>query len=271
LAHFLQDGPGVNLRMALLFDDVVFGPVQSRRFGHSLGINLLPLSNKVCNFNCVYCECGWTNLKSQPISYFPYEVICAKIKDAFQDLANRSVPIDCITFAGNGEPTMHPQFRDIINKVIEYRNSYLPGRKIVVLSNAALAGNPKVFGALQKADLRVLKLDAGSDTMFQSIDKPLSGKRIDWYISKLKAFKGRLIIQTIFLKGRHNGKSVDNTEEKELALWIKALKEIQPESVMIYTLDRPAPAPELEKVQPAILDMICKRVEKEGIPCKVYL
>jgi wyosine [tRNA(Phe)-imidazoG37] synthetase (radical SAM superfamily) len=257
--------------MALLFDDVVFGPVQSRRFGHSLGINLLPLSNKVCNFNCVYCECGWTDLKSQTVLYFPYEVICAKIKHSFQELARKSIPIDCITFAGNGEPTMHPRFNDIIDAVIAYRNEYLPGRKIVVLSNAALAGNPKVFDALQKADLRVLKLDAGSDAMFQRIDKPLSGKSIAWHITKLKAFKGRLIIQTIFLKGRHNGESIDNTEEKELELWIKAIKDIHPESVMIYTLDRPAPEPELEKVQPAILDMICKRVEKEGILCKVYL
>ncbi|MCU0359200.1 MAG: radical SAM protein [Bacteroidia bacterium] len=257
--------------MALLFDGVVFGPIESRRFGHSLGINLLPLTNKVCNFNCVYCECGWTELKTQRVLYFHYEIVCAKIKSAFQELAQKSIPVDCITFAGNGEPSMHPQFNAIIDKVIDYRNTYLPGRKIVVLSNAALAGNPKVVEALQKADLRVLKLDAGSDAMFQKIDQPLSGKSIDWQISKLKAFKGRLIIQTIFLKGWHNGERIDNTEEQELELWIKTLKEIQPESVMIYTLDRPAPEPLLEKVQPAILDMICMRVEKEGIPCKVYL
>lgn len=257
--------------MTLLFDDIVFGPIQSRRFGRSLGINLLPLTNKVCNFNCVYCECGWTNLKSQSVVYFPYEVICAKLKEAFYDLAQKSLPIDCITFAGNGEPTMHPRFNEIIDKTIEYRNRYLPGKPIVVLSNAALAGNKKVFDALQKADLRVLKLDAGSDAMFQKIDKPLSGKSLDWHISKLKAFKGQLIIQSMFLRGKHNGESIDNTEEKELELWLSAIKEIHPESVMIYTLDRPAPEPELEKVQPAILDMICKRVEKEGIPCKAYL
>lgn len=257
--------------MALLFEDIVFGPVNSRRFGHSLGINLLPLSNKVCNFNCVYCECGYTNLKSQSIRYFPYEVICAKINAAFQDLAIKAVPIDCITFAGNGEPTMHPNFNDIIDKVIEYRDIFLPGKPIVVLSNAALAGNPKVFNALQKADLRVLKLDAGSESMFKKIDQPLSGKSLEWHISKLKTFKGRLIIQTIFLKGKIQGENFDNTEEQELELWLKALQEIKPESVMIYTLDRPAPEPGLEKVQPAILDMICKRVETEGIPCKVYV
>jgi len=257
--------------MALLFEDVVFGPVNSRRFGRSLGINLLPLSNKVCNFNCVYCECGWTDLKSIKFSYFPFEIICAKIQQAFKELSLKAEVPDCITFAGNGEPTMHPQFGEIMDRVIEYRNQYLSGCKIVVLSNAALAGNQKVFDALQKADLRVLKLDAGSDAMFQKIDKPLSGKSLNWHISKLKAFKGRLIIQSMFLKGKHNGESIDNTEEKELELWLSAIKEIHPESVMIYTLDRPAPEPELEKVQPALLDMICKRVEKEGIPCKAYL
>ncbi len=271
MSHFFVVHSAVTLYMALLFDDVVFGPVQSRRFGRSLGINLLPLTNKVCNFNCVYCECGWTELKSQTITYFPYDIVCAKIKTAFQDLSRKSVPIDCITFAGNGEPTMHPRFNEIIDAVIEYRNTHLPGRQIVVLSNAALAGNAKVFSALQKADLRVLKLDAGSDAMFQLINKPLSGKSLDWHISKLKTFKGRLIIQSIFLKGKHNGETIDNTEEKEIELWLKALMEIHPESVMIYTLDRPAPEPGLEKVQPAILHMICKRVEAIGIPCKAYL
>lgn len=257
--------------MALLFEDVVFGPVNSRRFGRSLGINLLPLSNKVCNFNCVYCECGWTDLKSTKFSYFPFDIICAKIQQAFNNLSLKAEIPDCITFAGNGEPTMHPQFGEIMDRVIELRDHYLSGCKIVVLSNAALAGNQKVFDALQKADLRVLKLDAGSNAMFQLIDKPLSGKDLAWHISKLRAFNGQLIVQTIFLKGWHNGQFIDNTTEEELNLWIQALKEIQPESVMLYTLDRPAPEPLLEKIQPALLNMICEQVNREGIPCHVYL
>src|SRR5688572_13441034 len=108
--------------MALLFDNVVFGPVQSRRFGHSLGINLLPLSNKVCNFNCIYCECGWTELKAKTVEYFPYEVVVSKLLSSFKAIGLESTPIDCITFAGNGEPTMHPRFAEIMDKVIEYRD-----------------------------------------------------------------------------------------------------------------------------------------------------
>jgi wyosine [tRNA(Phe)-imidazoG37] synthetase (radical SAM superfamily) len=166
--------------MAILFDNIVFGPLNSRRFGVSLGINLLPLKNKVCNFNCIYCECGWTDLKSFDINYFDSKEVIAAIEKRFKQLANDNTHIDSITFAGNGEPTMHPQFVTIIDATIELRNLYLPGIKITVLSNATLLGNRSVFDSLKKVDLKVMKLDAGTTDMLIKIDKPLSSKKIDW-------------------------------------------------------------------------------------------
>ncbi len=256
--------------MAILFDDIVFGPIKSRRFGDSLGINLLPLKNKVCNFNCIYCECGWTDLKSVSITYFNYEEIISAIEKRFNEISDNKTPIDCITFAGNGEPTMHPDFAKIIDQVIILRDKILPGIKITVLSNSALLGNKKVFEALLKIDLRVLKLDAGSDDLFMKIDKPLSSKKLSWYIEKLKQFNGNLIIQTIFLKGMHEGVYIDNSTDEEIKKWINVLKEINPKSVMIYTIDRETPAKDLEKISIEKLNSISELVNLQGIKAQVY-
>lgn len=256
--------------MAILFDAIVFGPVNSRRFGTSLGINLLPLNNKVCNFNCIYCECGWTDLKQESIKYFSYQDIIQAVESAFIQIKSQGQEISCITFAGNGEPTMHPQFREIISKVKELRDKYLPGKKLVVLSNAVLLNNKKVAEGLQMADLCVLKLDAGTEQMFQRINKPLNSRPLSWFIGKLKNFSSPLILQSIFLTGTHEGKSVDNTAETELEAWLKAVTFISPQSVMIYSLDRPAPATGIKAVSRQKLEEICKRVQATGIPCQAF-
>ncbi|MGZ3862095.1 MAG: radical SAM protein [Bacteroidia bacterium] len=256
--------------MAILFGDIVFGPLKSRRFGVSLGINLLPLDNKVCNFNCIYCECGWTDLKSVDVKYLPPEEITSAMKERFKEIAAGNKHIDSITFAGNGEPTMHPQFAEIMDNTVSLRNQFLPGVKITVLSNAALLGKEKVFNALLKADLPVLKLDAGTNEMFRRIDKPLSSKNIDWYISNLKKFNGKLAVQTLFLQGEYERKTVDNTTPEEITAWIMALKEINPKQVMIYTLDRETPAQNLHKVSSEKLQEICNRAKQEGINAVVY-
>lgn len=256
--------------MSILFDQIVFGPIKSRRFGVSLGINLLPLSSKICNFNCIYCECGWTDLKSVDEKFFPKKVILETIESSFQQLNKERKEIDCITFAGNGEPTMHPDFLEIIEGVILLRNHYFPAKQIVVLSNSALLGNKKVFEALKKVDLRILKLDAGTENLFQKINKPLNSKKIGWYIEKLKEFKGDLIIQTIFLKGKLDGEYIDNTEPDEVNAWLKALQEIQPKSVMIYTIDRETPAEDLEKITETELNKIAEKVRSIGVEANVY-
>lgn len=256
--------------MSILFDEIVFGPVKSRRFGVSLGINLLPLDNKICNFDCIYCECGWTDLKSVQSKFIPKEDVYKAIEIRLNELQIKGEKPDAITFAGNGEPTMHPDFSEIIDKTIELRNKYFPEVKLVVLSNATLIGNKDVFEALQKVDIKVLKLDAGSDDLFRLIDQPRSSKSIQWYVEKLKQFKGELYIQTIFLNGTHNGKSVDNTSDSEIAIWINHLKEIKPSHVMIYTVDREPPSGTIRKADIAKLEFICKKVCDAGISAKVY-
>ena len=256
--------------MAILFDDIVFGPIHSRRFGASLGINLLPLKNKVCNFNCIYCECGWTDLKSFEINYIDSKSIISTIDNRFKELSKNKTHIDSITFAGNGEPTMHPKFAIIIDAVIQLRNLYLPGIKITVLSNSTLLGNQSVLDSLKKVDVKVMKLDAGTTDMLVKIDKPLSSKKIEWYIEKLKKLKGELVIQTMFLKGYYDGAYIDNTTSEELNAWVKALKDIKPKSVMIYTIDRETPAKLLEKIPIKKLNEICELVNSHGIKAKVY-
>lgn len=256
--------------MSILFDEIAFGPVKSRRFGLSLGINLLPLDNKICNFDCIYCECGWTNLKNVVNKFIPKQDIVRAIENRLKELQEKNIQPDAITFAGNGEPTMHPDFSEIMDETIRLRNLYFPKVKIVVLSNATLIGNKDVFDALQKTDIKVLKLDAGSNELFRLIDQPRSSKPIEWYTEKLKKFKGGLYIQTIFLKGTQNGKNVDNTSEEEVGRWINLLKEINPQQVMIYTIDREPPSGTIRKAEPEVLERICKKVNDAGIFAKVY-
>ena len=257
--------------MSILFNQIVFGPIQSRRFGSSLGINLLPLDNKICNFNCIYCECGWTDLKSlKKKLFYSLKAIIEAVEIQFKVLIESKIYIDCITFAGNGEPTMHPSFFEIIEKIVLLRDIYFPDKKIVVLSNAALLGNSKVFKALQKVDLRVLKLDVGTSDFLLKINQPLSSKKIGWYIEKLKKFNGDLIIQTIFLRGNYEGQYIDNTQESELKAWLFSLREIKPKLVMIYTIDRDTPANSLENIHNETLESIAEKVRNLGIDAKVY-
>lgn len=256
--------------MAILFDDIVFGPIKSRRFGISLGINLLPLDNKVCNFNCIYCECGWTDLKQTKVTYFPYEVINQSIAKRFEELSIKNEHIDSINFAGNGEPTMHPDFLKIIESTVSLRDKFLPKVEITILSNSALLGNKKVMAALLLADKRVMKLDAGSNELLNDINLPLSNRSIDWYIEKLKSFNGNVSIQTIFLKGTYNDKYIDNTTVTEVKSWLKALDIIKPKEVLIYTIDRETPAKDLEKITIEKLNEICNLVNEAGIRAKVY-
>lgn len=254
----------------MLFHEIIFGPIESRRFGSSLGINLLPLDNKICNFNCIYCECGWTDLRSVDSKFFPEKQIIDAMEKRFSEISKEKKKPQAITFAGNGEPTMHPAFDKIIDKTVELRDKYLPGIKIVVLSNAALLSNKKVFNALKKADLRVMKLDAGSEELFQMIDQPLSMKKLNDHVERLMEFDGKLSIQTIFLKGNFNNVRIDNTSDHEVEKWIGLLKRIHPESVMIYTIDRATPVKELEKISEEKLNEICDNVKNAGINAKVY-
>jgi wyosine [tRNA(Phe)-imidazoG37] synthetase (radical SAM superfamily) len=255
----------------MLFQDVVFGPIKSRRLGISLGINLLPIDKKYCTFNCIYCECGWTYEDVRMDDRLPTrEMVRTRLEEKLIELRNSDKAPDSITFAGNGEPTIHPQFPEILDDTVELRNRYFPDAKVSVLSNSSTLDKPAVFQALKKAGDSMMKLDAGTERMFQLINGPRSGIRLKTVVEKLKEFQGRLIIQTLFLRGTVNGEKVDNTSEPEFSRWMEHVKAINPKYVVIYPIDRATPLETLEKIPFGELKVIAERVEKIGIKAQVF-
>ncbi len=257
--------------MSILFDQIVFGPVRSRRFGISLGINLLPISYKFCTFDCVYCECGWTKFQQEDRQQlFTREEVVAALDEKCRSLQQRSVRPDNLTFAGNGEPTLHPDFPEIMDATILLRNQYFPQAQITVLSNATQLHRPRIRKALTKADNNVLKLDCGTEEMFRLINRPIGSISLGKIIHDLLLFEGNLIIQSLFVRGEYGGNTIDNTTEKELDAWLGHLQLIRPRSVMIYSIDRHPPVSTILKVPAEELYRIASRVEKLGIPTDVY-
>ena len=247
-----------------LFHQLIFGPIHSRRLGLSLGVNLLPVDAKICSFNCIYCECGFnTTMQEAPIPTREEvrETLEAKLKEM---VAEKQIP-DVITFAGNGEPTLHAQFEEIIDDTIELRNKYCPTAKVSVLSNSTRVHKPKVFRALNKVDNNILKFDSAIDRTMKLMDCPV-GKEINvaWFIEHLKKFEGKLIIQTMFLRGEFKGEPIDNTTDVEVEAWLAAMEEIRPKQIMIYSLDREAPTQNLQKVSVEELNIIAEKAKKLG-------
>ncbi len=254
-----------------LFDELIFGPVHSRRLGVSLGINLLPVDNKYCNFNCIYCECGWTNKNAGVKIVLPKrDNFKTKLEKKLKELMGTVNEPDAITFAGNGEPTIHPKFAEIIDDTIEARNKYAPKAAISILSNASMLHKPAVTNALKKVDKNILKLDSGIESTFQNINQAMSGITLDKIIEGLLTFEGRLIIQTLFFRGEYDGKLIDNTTDIEVNEWLNVLEKINPEYVMLYPIDRGTPAKGLKKIPEKELNIIAKKVEARGIKTKVY-
>jgi len=254
-----------------LFDKIVFGPVKSRRLGVSLGINLLPATRKVCNFNCIYCECGWTmntdiKKESLPSRKEVYEALEHKLSSMKQ---KQQVP-DVITYAGNGEPTLHPEFPGIIDDSIKLRDKYFPDAKIAVLSNSTAITKPEIRKALLKVDSNILKLDSAFDLTVKIHNQPRVNIKVEELIKNLKGFKGNLIVQTLFLRGKFKDKVIDNTTPEEIAAWLKALKKIRPSEVMIYTISRDTPeGGQLNKVPLPELKKIASLVNELGIETQV--
>lgn len=254
----------------ILFDKIVFGPVHSRRLGVSLGINLLPADGKFCSFNCVYCECGLDeDHKTRTRLPIRSEVKEALIHKLMRMREEGTLP-DVITFAGNGEPTLHPEFGAIIEDTITIRNQYAPSAKVSVLSNATMLRKEEVFQALRKVDNNILKLDSVLDDRIRQINAPRSSTfRYADLIRQLVRFEGNLIIQTMFLQGEANGRSVNNMTAEEIAGWIEALKQIRPRQVMVYTIDRETPIPTLRKASKEELDAIAGRARQAGFDVTV--
>lgn len=254
----------------ILFDKIVYGPVHSRRLGVSLGMNLFPTDGKLCTFDCIYCECGF-NKDHRPRLNMPrreeVKIALAEKLDAMR--AEGLVP-DVITFAGNGEPTMHPDFAGIIDDTVEIRNLHCPEAKIAVLSNSTLLHKEDVFQALCKVDDNIMKLDSVLDSRIRQINDPNQpGFCFERLLEQLCRFDGKLIIQTMFLHGERDGQPVDNLTEEEIAGWLEALKKIRPRQVMIYTIDRETPLKTLWKATKEELDDIAERARREGFEVSV--
>lgn len=253
-----------------LFDKIIFGPVKSRRLGVSLGINLLPVNRKVCNFNCIYCECGWTDQRKIAGNIPSRQEVFNELEIKLNEMALSGEKPDVITFAGNGEPTLHPEFTGIIDDCINLRNKLAPGASIAVLSNATTINKPSIRESLLKIDKNILKLDSVSGDIIAILNKPLTKISVPELISNLTMFNGKLIIQTMFVRGIVNGITIDNTIDSGVNAWLSALEQIRPEEVMIYTIARETPdGADLKKVSIKELEEIGKKVEKLGIKISV--
>lgn len=254
----------------VLYPSPIFGPVHSRRLGVSLGINLMPADGKVCTFDCIYCECGF-NADFHPTLRRPTrEAVRTALEAQLIKMAAEGPHPDVLTFAGNGEPTTHPDFADIIDDTLALRDRYCPRAKVSVLSNATLAGRPGVREALLRVDNNILKLDTVNPDYIARVDRPVGRYDVEQVVETLAGFGGQAIIQTMFLKGLDaEGRSVDNTGERYVGPWLDAVRRIAPRQVMIYTIDRETPDHDLRKASPEELDRIADRVRQAGIPVSV--
>ena len=252
----------------MLFNNIIYGPIHSRRLGTSLGVELMPLEHKLCTFNCVYCECGWNEPVSHPLLPTREEVREA-LESTLDKIANRQ-SLDVITFSGNGEPTIHPDFLGIIQDTCALRDKYCPSAKVAVLSNSTQLGRPDVVEALRLCDNRILKLDAATDEMMRRIDMPVNktltvATIIDW----LKLFNGDFTLQTCFLRGEHDGQTIDNTTPDELNAWYKAVETLRPQQIMIYVIDRKTPEEHLSKISREEMETIAAPLCAKGFNVQI--
>jgi wyosine [tRNA(Phe)-imidazoG37] synthetase (radical SAM superfamily) len=248
-----------------IFPSPIFGPVHSRRLGVSLGINLLPADGKVCSFDCIYCECGY-NADRRTTNPLPSrQEVQTALENKLKEMLAAGTPPDVLSFAGNGEPTCHPHFPEIVEDTLRLRDAYFPAAKVSVFSNACFISRPAVFAALGRVDNNILKLDTVNETYIQTVNRPAGGYSLPKTIKLLQAFQGKCIIQTLFLKGTFQGQTVDNTTDKYVLPWLETIKTIAPRQVMIYTIDRQTPHKSLYKASPQELDRILSLLEGAGI------
>ena len=246
----------------MLFDSIVYGPIRSRRLGVSLGVNLMPTTAKLCTFDCVYCECGW----NQPVSH-PQLPTREQVRDALESqLLTLDIQPDVITFSGNGEPTLHPDFLGIIQDTCALRDQYCPNAKVSVLSNSTQLGRKDVVEALLLCDNRILKLDSAIDTTMQLIDKPVNQHlTVAQIVQWLSLFEGNFTLQTCFLRGEYEGSVIDNTTPEELSAWYQIVDILHPKQVMIYVIDRATPLQTLSKVPTEEMEAIAAPLREKGI------
>ena len=253
----------------LLYPSPIYGPVHSRRLGISLGINLMPADGKICTFDCIYCECGYQRDRLTRSPHPSRSVVASALEAQLRKMHREGVHPDVLTFAGNGEPTSHPDFPGIIDDTLRLRDELCPGAKVSVLSNSTFIHRPAVREALMRVDNNILKLDTVDAPYIHRVDRPLQPSYdVAKVIEDMKRFHGHLIIQTMFMRGTTDeGIDVDNTSEAFVAPWLKAVADIAPAEVMIYTIDRETPDRHLLKATRQQLDAIRERVKALGIAC----
>lgn len=254
----------------ILFHSTIFGPVHSRRLGISLGVNLMPADGKICSFDCLYCEAGF-NAQGPGKSGLPErDDIARLLEEKLRSMKEDGQKLDVITFSGNGEPTLHPRFPEIIEDVITLRDRYFPDAKVSVLSNATRLNRADVVEALRKIDNNILKLDSAIDRTARLIDRPNDpGYTTGTIVEQLKQFGPQCIIQTMMLRGEFNGHTVDNTTDEEIEALIQAAKAVNPKEVMLYSIDRKTPAEHLVRVGKDELETIARRFRDAGISVQV--
>ncbi len=255
----------------VLFHSTIFGPIHSRRLGVSLGVNLTPNDGKVCTFDCLYCEAGFNAQGTGTTGLPPREKVARLLEQKLSEMKAAGSPLDVITFSGNGEPTVHPDFPGIIDDTIRIRDKYYPEAKVSVLSNSTRIDRPEIFKALLKVDNNILKLDSALTPTIRQVDRPtLPHLDADTIIENLTRFGTDCIVQTMLLRGEYDGKPIDNTTPEEIDALIKAYRRIGPREVMIYSIDRATPARQLVKVPREELEAIGSRITAEtGIPVQI--
>lgn len=255
----------------VMFHSTVFGPIHSRRLGVSLGVNLMPNDGKVCSFDCLYCEAGFNSQGKGSTGLPTREAVKSELEAKLRDMQSKNEPLNVITFSGNGEPTLHPEFPGVVEDILILRDKYYPEAKVSVLTNSTRIFDSGVAEALKKVDNNILKLDSAVESTMRLIDRPASKEfTVARLIEGLKQFSGTGIIQTMILRGTHDGKVVDNTTPEEIEALIKAYQEIKPKEVMIYSLDRSTPEENLKKVERSELDKIAAQIQSAGIKVQDY-
>ena len=257
----------------ILFHDTIFGPIHSRRLGVSLGVNLMPRDGKVCSFDYLYCEAGY-NAQGPGKSGLPSrDEVARLLEQKLQEMRAQGMSLDVITFSGNGEPTLHPDFAPIVDDVLRLRDVYYPDAKVSVLANSTQLHRPDVCEALRRVDNNILKLDSAVEATMQALDRPASPAfTVETVVPQLAQFAGNAIIQTMFTCGTHNGTAIDNTTPAEVDALIDAYRRINPREVMVYSIDRKTPEQSLQKIPAGRLRQIADTIAaRTGIPVQLTL
>lgn len=253
----------------VMFHSTIFGPIHSRRLGTSLGVNLSPCDGKVCSFDCLYCEAGF-NAQGTGCSGLPSRAdVASLLEEKLRAMSDAGEPLDVITFSGNGEPTLHPDFEGIIDDTLRLRDTFFPNVKVSVLSNSTRLDRPDVCRALSRVDNNILKLDSAIAATVAAIDRPTGHYNLSDVIDSIASFGNSCIVQTMMLRGEYEGTVIDNTTDAEVEALIQAYRRISPKEVMLYSIDRPTPARQLKKVERQELDAIADRIRKNGIKVQV--